>query len=53
MASFLKCIYCGRADFASQKRLKQHQSSNKTCLAKLKGSLNLDKKLPPLPAKAL
>jgi hypothetical protein len=53
MASFLKCIYCGRADFASQKGLKQHQSSNKKCLSKLKGSLNLDQKLPPLPAKAL
>ena len=41
MASFLKCIFCGRADFASSKGLKQHQQRNKTCNKLLLKSLQI------------
>ena len=53
MASFIKCIYCGRDNFASQKGLKQHQSSNKTCFSRLKGTLKLDPKSAPLPTNSM
>jgi hypothetical protein len=31
MASFHKCIYCGKDNFRSKQGLQQHQSQNKRC----------------------
>src|SRR5210317_238442 len=48
MASFLKCPYCGREDFASIKGLQQHHQRNASCKHQVARSLQLPLAAPPI-----